>query len=140
MATIQAAIQSSRELAAPPDSAVPYRTILPVSRVIHAGMMLQSPDSATRRAAPAEARAAMDALVALQGSGIDPVLLGGRIVGAQYVLSEVLAGADQHAAAQRERRAMETRLNALRGSLSAEEFTALQREVQPVRVRPTQRN
>ena len=102
--------------------------------------MLQSPDSATRRAAPAEARAAMDALVALQGSGIDPVLLGGRIVGAQYVLSEALAGADQHAAAQRERRAMETRLNALRGRLSAEEFTALQREVQPGRLRPTQRN
>ena len=82
----------------------------------------------------------MGALVALQGSGIDPVLLGRATVGAQYALSETLAGVGEHAAAQRERRAMETRLNALRGSLSAEEFTALQREVQPVRVRPTQRN
>lgn len=140
LATIQAAIQSSRELAAHPESVVLYRMMLPVSRALHAGMMLQSPDSATRRAAPAEARAAMDALVALQGSGIDPVLLGRATVAAQYGLSETLAGVGEQAAAQRERRAMETRLNALRGSLSAEEFTALQREVQPGRLRPTQRN
>ena len=82
----------------------------------------------------------MGALVALQGSGIDPVLLGRATVAAQYALSETLAGVGEQAAAQRERRAMETRLNALRGSLSAEEFTALQREVQPGRLRPTQRN
>ncbi len=138
--TIQAAIQPLREGAAHPESPNFFRARHPLARVIYAGMMLQSPDATTRRAAPVEARAAMDELVALQGSGIDPAALGRLIVFAQYALSEALAGVDQHAAAQRERRAMEARLNGLRGILSAEDFTTLQREVRPVRVRPTQRN
>lgn len=140
LVTIQAAIQPLREGAAHPESPNFFRALHPLARVSYAGMMLQSPDATTRRAAPVEARAAMDEFVALQGSGVDPAILGRLIVIAQYALSEALAGVDQHAAAQRERRAMETRLNGLRGILSAEDFTTLQREVRPVRVRPAPRN
>ncbi len=138
--TIQQAIQAAGAAATHPESARLLSLEPPRLRAIHAGLMAQSPDAATRRAAPAEARAAVNELIQLQSRNYDPRIFGTVFVTCQYILSETLALAGEHAAAQQERQRMEARLNALRSILSAEEFTALQNNVRRQNVRPVRPN
>jgi hypothetical protein len=138
--TIQQAIQAAGAAATHPESAPAVVLGSPRLRAINAGLMSRSPDTTTRRAAPAEARAAMNELIQLQSRNYDPRIFGPVFVTCQYILSEILALAGEHAAAQQERQRMEARLNALRGILSAEEFTALQNDVRRQNVRPVRPN
>jgi hypothetical protein len=137
---LEKAIQAAGAAATHPESARLLSLEPPRLRAIHAGLMAQSPDAATRRAAPAEARAAVNELIQLQSRNYDPRIFGTVFVTCQYILSETLALAGEHAAAQQERQRMEARLNALRSILSAEEFTALQNNVRRQNVRPVRPN